>query len=110
MACDRDVNRNADPQAATAVTYHACAKLLFHPESTFQWAVLENVMALGQKQCGQALSDAQWIVEDFRRHQWSCAEMELEASDYGSPALRQRKIFVAFKGRNADEECRLEKD
>ena len=92
-------NRNGDANAATAVTYHACARIVFAPESNYQFALLENVVGLGQKPSGAALSDAEWIVDEFGRNGWACAEVELEASEFGSSALRLRKYLIKARQR-----------
>ena len=103
------LNRDPDSVAATAVTYRACSKLLFSDGNNYTWAVLENVSGLGQKDGGNsnAMSDAEFIIADFQVHSWSCMEADVEAAEYGSAALRNRKLFIALKGTGKDVAARM---
>ena len=49
-------------------------------------------------------------MDEFGRNGWACAEVELEASEFGSSALRLRKYFVGFKCKTAEDYYRLEQE
>ena len=91
-------NRDANSSAQTAITYRSCARVLFNAKSNYEIAILENVTALNQKPSEASLSDTEFIVDDFKMHNWSCIAADINAKDYGSAANRVRTIFIAMKG------------
>ena len=102
------MHRNSDSHTSTAVTYRACSKIIFREGSTLQWAILENVTALGQKPLdGQ--SDSEFILTDFALHGWNCLQLDVEASLYGSMSNRLRTFYIALKGTGRDTSRRLTK-
>ena len=97
------IYRDASSTAQTAVTYRSCAKILFSANANYEIALLENITALGQKDRGKdggvdGLSDTEYIVNDFKVHGWMANAVDIDAKEYGSPAVRLRTLFIAMKG------------
>ena len=95
--------RDPNSSAQTAVTYRSCAKILFSPNASYEIAVLENITALGQKDRNKdggvdGCSDTEYIIDDFKIHGWSAIASDLDAKDFGSPAVRLRTLFIGMKG------------
>lgn len=99
-----------DPEAQTAVTYHAAADFVFAGNENgegFEVCLLENLEKLEQKEEAALQSDAEYIISDFNSHGWEAMLYRIEATENGSWPTRFRLFIVGLRGRSAAHRARL---
>ena len=78
--------------SGTSVTYWSSSKHLFSDEYEYQLAVLENTTGIDEKG-DNGKSDAEAILEDFRKHEWTAATIIVEAHKHKSWCFRTRHLL-----------------
>lgn len=83
-----------DMDTETGFTYyHIHAYITKYRPAMF---MLENVRQIMDKADKDAMSDADWIVEEFRRQNFFVLHFVFDCASFGSPAARSRIYFLGW--------------